>query len=236
MHLLARSHWGKIFCCNKAWPYELADLVPDAIDAIMVIGMPPRREVDHGVDLLITKDSETTTASAYLPSSSARPTTSSAAPPRDHRPRRRSFPSSSTGHSDSEARCASWGVTRHPRRDRGTDLQQGVTIPLPSPDEQRAIAEFLDHGPDRRARGQGGGTHPPPRGAPACGHHHHDANWPSGRGTGEHDVTRWGSRWPSERGSWRTRLGHEQFNGISPGRAQSRALVMLSLTVEGHLI
>ncbi len=146
---------------------------------------------------------------------------------------------------DSEPIARQWGVTAAGVTRvgiRSTDLNK-VTIPLPSPDEQRAIAEFLDHETAQIdalvARQEELIRHLEERRLAVITTT--TLTGLRGEESGEHDVTRWGSSLAVE--PWLVRAPHtwgmERFKTVCLPREERNVAgteLMLSLTVKGHLI
>lgn len=146
---------------------------------------------------------------------------------------------------DSEPIARQWGVTAAGVTRvgiRSTDLNK-VTIPLPSPDEQRAIAEFLDHETARIdalvAKQEELIRHLEERRLAVITTT--TLTGLRGEESGEHDVTRWGSSLAVE--PWLVRApstwGMERFKTVCLPREERNVAgteLMLSLTVKGYLI
>lgn len=146
---------------------------------------------------------------------------------------------------DSEPIARQWGVTAAGVTRvgiRSTDLNK-VTIPLPSPDEQRAIAEFLDHETAQIdalvAKQEELIRHLEERRLAVITTT--TLTGLRGEESGEHDVTRWGSSLAVE--PWLVRAPHtwgmERFKTVCLPREERNIAgteLMLSLTVKGHLI
>ncbi|MBZ5733588.1 restriction endonuclease subunit S [Nocardioides sp. TRM66260-LWL] len=146
---------------------------------------------------------------------------------------------------DSEPIARQWGVTAAGVTRvgiRSTDLNK-VTIPLPSPDEQRAIADFLDHETAQIdalvAKQEELIRHLEERRLAVITTT--TLTGLRGEESGEHDVTRWGSSLAVE--PWLVRAPHtwgmERFKTVCLPREERNVAgteLMLSLTVKGHLI